>query len=154
MQGPPVAIRDFDPRDQDSVRRLVLEGLRERWGETFEDGRNPDLDDIADTYVHAGAEVVVAERGGQIVGTGTLLPVGEGCARIVRMSVDRRCRREGVARRVVMELVDRARARGMREVLVSTDTPWTSAVDLYRSCGFVEVGRDETDTHLRMQLAT
>jgi len=33
-----------------------------------------------------------------------------------------------------------------------TDTPWTSAVELYRSCGFVEVGRDDTDTFFVMSL--
>lgn len=35
---------------------------------------NPDLDDIAATYVEAGAEVVVLEADGRILATGTLAP--------------------------------------------------------------------------------
>lgn len=46
----------------------------------------------------------------------------------------------------------RARRRGMTEVQALTDTPWTSAVALYRSCGFTETGRDEVDTHFSLRL--
>jgi hypothetical protein len=40
----------------------------------------------------------------------------------------------------------------MRELLVLTDTPWASALALYRACGFVDVGQDSTDTYLAMAL--
>jgi len=40
----------------------------------------------------------------------------------------------------------------MAEVRVLTDTPWLSAVALYRSCGFTEAGRDDADTHFVMSL--
>ena len=40
----------------------------------------------------------------------------------------------------------------MSEVRVLTDTPWTSAVALYRACGFTELGSDGTDTHFVMAL--
>lgn len=33
-----------------------------------------------------------------------------------------------------------------------TDTPWASALALYRSCGFEDVGQDDTDTHLALPL--
>lgn len=42
--------------------------------------------------------------------------------------------------------------RRVREVLVMTDTPWESAVALYRACGFQEVGHDATDTHFALAL--
>lgn len=35
----------------------------------------------------------------------------------------------------------------MTDVVVTTDSRWTSAVDLYLACGFVEVARDGSDTH-------
>lgn len=84
--------------------------------------------------------------------TGTLVPEEKATGRIVRMSVEREHRRKGLGRRVVDELVSRARNRDMTEIRVLTDTPWTSAVELYRSCGFVEVGRDDTDTFFVMSL--
>ena len=141
------AIRDFVPRDQNAVRDLILDGLRERWGEAYNPRANPDLDDIGTAYLARGAEVVVLEEDGLIVACGTLVAEAEGRGRIVRMSVDHRYRRRGLARQIVEELVRRARGRGMTEVVVATDTPWESAVALYRACGFTEVGRDRTDTH-------
>ena len=132
MEG---VIRDFDVSDQSAFRELVLSGLAERWGESFDASFNRDLDDIAGTYVAHGADVVVVENGDQVVAGGILRSVDGDRGRIVRMSVDRRCRRQGLGRHVVDELLRRARGRGFREVVVSTDTPWMSAVALYRACG-------------------
>lgn len=140
-------IRDFEPRDQDAVRALVLDGMRERWGEAYDPSANADLEDIASTYVARGAEVVVLELDGVVAGCGTLIHETETRARMVRVSVHGDHRRRGLGRQIVNHLVDRARARGFTEVVVTTDTPWTSAVDLYRACGFTEAHRDESDTH-------
>ena len=52
----------------------------------------------------------------------------------------------------VEELISRARQKGMVEVVVLADTPWTSAVALYQACGFDEVRRDRTDTHFAIRL--
>lgn len=145
-------LRDFRADDQTAVRELILDGLRERWGRAYDEAFNPDLDDIDANYVTRGADVVVVERDGELVATGMLLPGGTAQARIVRMSVCESHRRKGLGRQVVEELVARARRRGLREVMVSTDTPWLSAVALYTSCGFEETGRDNTDTHFSMAL--
>ena len=99
-----------------------------------------------------GAEIVVIESGGTLVATGTLVRQEDGSGRIVRMSVAADHRRCGLARRVVEELVERARAKRMTELRVLTDTPWISAVALYRACGFAEVGSDVTDAHFVMAL--
>lgn len=145
-------IRDFALRDQEPFRALVLAGMEERWGDAYDPGFNTDLDDVSVSYLAGGADVVVAEVDRQVLATGILRPE-EGCrGRIVRMSVDRVHRRQGLARQVVEELLARARRRGFRQVVVMTDTPWESAASLYRSCGFIEVGRDDTDTHFALEL--
>jgi GNAT superfamily N-acetyltransferase len=142
-------MRDFTPGDQTAVRELVLGGMRERWGDAYDPSANPDLDDISASYINWGAEVVVVDIEGEIVATGTLLPERNRRGRIVRMSVDAAHRRKGFGRQVVEELVRRARRRGMFEVVVLTDTPWTSALALYRPLGFDYVSQDDTDTHFR-----
>jgi len=53
---------------------------------------------------------------------------------------------------VVEELISRARKRRVAEVVVLSDTPWTSAGVLYLVCGFREVDRDDTGTHFAMAL--
>ena len=145
-------MRDFTRDDQPAVQDLILRGLRERWGDAYQAEFNPEVADITVNYVARGAEVVVFDDGGEIVATGTLRPDADERGRIVRMSVDARHRRRGLGRQVVEELVVRARRRRMTEVRVSTDTPWTSAMALYRACGFEQVDADATDTHFSMRL--
>jgi len=145
-------LRDFRPSDQRVLRQLILDGLRDRWGEAFDASVNPDLNDLVANYLVHGAEIVVVESNGEIIATGILTADDDSTGRIVRMSVAAAHRRRGLARRVVEELVRRARRRSMSEVRVLTDTPWTSAVELYRACGFTEVGSDGIDTHFVMPL--
>jgi ribosomal protein S18 acetylase RimI-like enzyme len=145
-------LRHYRPSDQHELRRLILEGLRDRWGEAFDASINPDLNDFVANYLRRGAEIVVIESNGEIVAAGILVADDGVTGRIVRMSVAAGHRRQGLARRVVEELVRRARRRSMSEVRVLTDTPWTSAVELYRACGFTEIGSDGKDTHFVMSL--
>lgn len=145
-------LRDFEPADQSALRRLILAGLQDRWGERFDAARNPDLDDFVTHYLDRGAEIVVFEADFEIIATGVLVPDEDNAGEIVRMSVAATHRRQGLARLVIQELIGRARRREMSEIRVLTDTPWTSAVELYRACGFAEIGSDGTDTHFVMPL--
>ncbi len=71
---------------------------------------------------------------------------------VVRMSVASQHRRKGLGSLIVAELIARARRRNVRQLQVLTETPWKSANALYRSCEFVEVGADGTDTHFSIAL--
>lgn len=129
-------VRDFSVADQVATRALIQAGLRERWGPTFDPDANPDTDDLWASYVATGGEVVVAVSQAQVVGTGTLIELASDCGQLVRMATAEGHRRKGIAREVVAELVRRAQARGFKRLVVTTDTPWRSAVALYQSCGF------------------
>ena len=146
-------LRDFEPRDQDAVGRLIVNGMVERWGERFDPAANPDTADLWATYVEPGGEIVVYELDGDIIATGTLIPEADGAGRIVRMSVDRRHRRRGFAKIVVGELIERARHRSLDPLHVETDTPWFDAVEFYRACGFTLVRQNEAASHFVMSLA-
>lgn len=141
----------FRHEHQPVVEQLIQDGLRDRWGDNFNPAFNQDVLDIQGNYVDAGAIVLVAELDGRIVATGTLSidgPDGE----IVRMSVASTHRRRGLARMMVEALIESARAHSLERVRVATDTPWRSAVALYRSTGFTEVRADETETHFELML--
>ena len=147
-----MGIRPFDPADQPVVGALIQAGLRERWGSTFDETANPDTDDLAGFYTLGRNRLIVATEDDVVVGCGALVVVEPGVARIMRMSVASSHRRQGIARTLVDRLVEIARSDGHRTVLVSTDTPWHSALELYRSCGFAEISRDETDTYFALEL--
>jgi N-acetylglutamate synthase-like GNAT family acetyltransferase len=146
-----VLIRPFEPRDQQAARRLILHGLGEHFG-FIDETRNPDLDDIQANYVAQGHVFVVAERDGELVGTGGLTIVDEHAGRIVRMSVDRAYRRRGIGRTLVMYLLDRARERGFARVFVSTEHGWEDAIGFYKHCGFIEYNRDEVNVYFERSL--
>lgn len=127
-------IRDFEPRDQAAARALIITGLGEHFGHVDE-SLNPDLDDIGANY--AGAELVVAEKDGRLVGTGFLKHIDDQTGEVVRMSVAPDARRTGVGRMILDELVRRAWHRGYATVTLSTLASWDAAA-FYRACGFSE----------------
>lgn len=145
-------LRAFQLRDQPAVRRLIIDGMRERWKEQYDPSANPDVDDMWNSYIARGGEVVVWEEDGIVVATGTLVPESNGGGRIVRMSVAVPWRRRGIGRRIVAELAHRAKQRGLDPLRVTTDTPWREPIALYAACGFEIVDQTDDAIHFSMSL--
>jgi YbgC/YbaW family acyl-CoA thioester hydrolase len=105
-----------------------------------------ELDDADATAVHA----VAHNRLGQVVGTGRLLQPAPGVGKIGRMAVHRVLRGGSVGRRVLHALMDAARARGDREVMLHAQR---SAVGFYSRLGFEARGEPFSEAgieHLEM----
>lgn len=121
------------PADVPAVRALLVAGLTERWG-GYEARFNPDIEALGQAF--DGRLTLVARQGALIVATGALRPAGAGRFEIVRMSVAREQRRRGVGAQVLAALVDAARERGARELVLETTLGWQSAIDFYERHGF------------------
>jgi predicted GNAT family N-acyltransferase len=89
-----------------------------------------EMDDMDAASVHA-----LAYREGRAVGTGRLLPDGH----IGRMAVLRESRSSGVGGAILERLMEEARRRGMREVILSAQT---HAIGFYRRYGFAAAGSE------------
>lgn len=146
-------IRPFHPKDQSAVRSLVLTGLGDHFGE-IDETMNPDLDDISAAYTANGHLVFVWEEAGRIVATGTMLREAPGIGRIVRISVASDQRGKGIGKAMVAHLLQAARERGDRQVLLETNHDWTDAIGLYRACGFVDQRLEDGDLHMAIDLAS
>lgn len=90
-------------------------------------------------------DVLVAERGGRVVGyAGLGHPTPLDCNRHVLhvqgLTVDPACQRQGVARRLIEAAVAEARHRGMRKLGLRVLGGNEPARALYASCGFVVEG--------------
>lgn len=142
-------IRDFLPTDQPAARQLILDGLADHWGE-LDLSLNPDLNDIAASY--ADGVFLVAYEGDKLVGTGALIPEGDGNGRIVRMSVDRSLRRRGIGRRLLEALVQRGREIGYQAIVLETTETWEDAVGFYQQYGFETTHYANGDRHFRLDL--
>ena len=145
-----ILVRRFEPSDQAQCRQLILSGLGEHFG-FIDHSRNPDLHDIAQSYLSNRHDFYVAERDGQVVGTVGLL-FDPGRARIVRMSVAREHRQQGIATALLKKCIETARERGVPDMVVFTEPHWSDAVGFYLALGFVKYGSDAEDIHLRLSL--
>ena len=148
---PPVHIRPLAPTDQTAARALILEGFREHWG-WLDPSLNPDLDDIAASYIAPGHVFLLAESEQALVGAGALIIRGDS-GQIVRVSISPQWRRRGIGRALVAELLEAARARGLARVWMETNDDWNDAVSLYRRCGFQEFDRREGCVFMALKLA-
>ncbi len=83
--------------------------------------------------VHA----VAYNRLGMAVGTGRLLPAEDSVSKIGRMAVHEVLRGSGVGRAILLRLMDSARARGDREIVLHAQR---SAQAFYAKMGFLIVG--------------
>lgn len=93
--------------------------------------------------VEAGGVVLGALDGERLAGVAVLVPrlsdaPTPGTAQLYYLHVSRPYRRQGVATRLVREIIRRARESGARELYVSA-TPSPSALSFYGSFGFVPV---------------
>jgi ribosomal protein S18 acetylase RimI-like enzyme len=142
-------IQPLQPKDQAEVRALILAGLVEHWV-VLDPGRNPDLEDISQSY--AGAVFLVAREQDRIVGTGALVPRGQQTGEIVRMSVALDMRRRGVGRRLLERLIREANAMGMCQLVLETTETWQGAIEFYQRFGFQETHRMDGDVYFRLEI--
>ena len=129
----PIEIVPFRPQDQGVVERLILTGLEEHWG-NLDRNRNPDLRNIAEFY--AEGTFLVAWKDRQVVGTGAFLPRSKDTVEVVRMSVRRDLRRQGVGRRILEELCKRAYRSGYKKAILETTETWDGVIAFYKAFGF------------------
>jgi predicted GNAT family N-acyltransferase len=92
--------------------------------------REIELDEMDERSVHA-----LAFEDGKAVATGRLLPDGH----IGRMAVLKDWRGRGIGSEILRALIDKARQRGDREVMLSAQV---HAAPFYRRHGFVEEGAE------------
>jgi GNAT superfamily N-acetyltransferase len=151
MEGE-LSIRSFEAGDQEQARWLILQGLGEHFG-YIDETLNPDLEDIPHNYILAGHVFVVACMGRELVGTGALISHGEGISEMVRISTRKDYRRQGIGQAIVTYLVNVARLRGDRRIIVKTNASWHDAIHLYKRLDFVEYGRTAPGVGLELLLA-
>lgn len=145
-------IRQFQKNDQARVQEVILEGLKEYFG-SIDHSLNPDVYNIDQFYLQKGITFLVAEIEGEIVATGGLKKTDESdMPQIVRISVHKDYRRKGIAKEMTLRLIDFARKKGYKRILVETTKTWQAPRTLYNSMGFKELYEDEEDVYMVLSL--
>lgn len=134
MQAEAVEIIDFSPEHRDDFRKLNEEWLKKYFEVEEADKRllfQPEKEIIAD-----GGAVLFARLGDEVVGTAALLKLNEETYEIAKMAVTPKAQGKQVGRRLTEALIDRARRKGARKIVLHTDNRLRAAVSLYRKLGF------------------
>lgn len=99
-----------------------------------------DLMDIDKSYMsNKGSHMWVAEWNGKIVGMVGLIHNENhkpGVAELQRMSVSTTCRKMGIARKLLAQLIKHARAEELQKIVLTTTSAQGPAIGLYKKCGF------------------
>jgi ribosomal protein S18 acetylase RimI-like enzyme len=128
--------------DIDTYRALCAE-----YGETIKDvallcGFKEELAGLPGVYAPPKGEILIArDEAGTAQGCVTLHPLPDGTAEIKRLYVRAGTRRGGLGRALMLAIIDVARRIGYDEVRLDSLPSMTQAQALYRSMGFVEIGR-------------
>jgi len=147
-----ITVRQFQSRDQERCREIILSGLGDHFTEIYPE-LNPDVEDIYSFYVLQGHLFLVALQDREIVATGGLLRECPEVCRLVRVSVDKSTRRKKIGRKIVRALINSASNLGCQRINVETNHDWHAAIHLYSSCRFVEYDRDEESVHMMLLLS-
>lgn len=144
-----IDIKPFQPSSQAAVKSLILDGLVEHWGR-LDASKNPDLENIAISY--AETTFLVAWLDDEIIGAGAFIPRSEKQVEIVRMSVAKEKRRQGIGQQILSELCKKAARGGYEEVILETTKNWQDVIEFYLQYGFEITHYLDGDVYFRMDL--
>ena len=126
----------LDPSDLEALRRLLPQLSRSA---AFDEER------VVAMLSHPGTDLLIARIDREVVGMATLasfpLPTGWR-GHVDDVVVDDARRGQGIARRLLEAIIDRAETRGLRTLDLTSRPTRTAAIALYESVGFVR--RDST----------
>jgi DNA-binding MarR family transcriptional regulator/GNAT superfamily N-acetyltransferase len=134
-----------------AAARFCIESYFGELDARFDAGFDPSasISAAADELTEPAGLLLVARLRDEPVGCGALKLRGGEPAEIKRMWVAPTARGLGVGRRILGELEEHARERGVGVLHLETNTTLREAMSLYRSAGYVEVDRfnDEPYAH-------
>jgi ribosomal protein S18 acetylase RimI-like enzyme len=87
-------------------------------------------------FVDVGGQIFVALYENSVVGTCAVLPRDTEEFELAKLTVSPECRGHGIARRLVERCIAFARARGVRRVMLVSNSQLQPALRLYESLGF------------------
>ena len=149
-----LVLKPVSPKTAPLARSLILEGLQERVG-TLISGMNPDLDDILKFYSGSDHHFLIGyfrDSPEKLICTGALVGETNFNARIVRVSVQKRYRRNKIARAMVKALEAHAKNNHFREILLETTDDWDSAIQFYLSLGYQIYAHSDGNCHMKKRI--
>jgi N-acetylglutamate synthase-like GNAT family acetyltransferase len=143
--GLSLEVLPFEPRFQREVAELIVSIQRGEFGIDITAAQQPDLHDIPGFYQVRGGGFWVALCGGLVVGTISLLDIGNGQGALRKMFVQPEFRgaHAGTAQRLLDTLQGHARSQELRDVFLGTTSKFLAAHRFYAKNGFSEIAKSD-----------
>ena len=103
-------------------------------------GFDQELAELPGGYAPPAGALLIARDGGRAAGCVALRRLDAERCEMKRMYVRDAWRGTGLGRRLALAIVDEAKSRGYRRMVLDTLPKLTTAIALYRTLGFREVG--------------
>ena len=152
---PAVQILSYRPKYRADFERLNREWLEKDFKvepvdeEYFKDPEALILDN--------DGEILFAEYNGEIVGTIALVKEN-GRFELAKMAVTEKAKGLGIGRKLGLALIERARERGLKNLMLMTNSKLKPAINLYHSLGFITTYEgpnpkyERSDTEMTLEL--
>ena len=127
------------PGDHATVEALFREYVTSLSEDISFQNVDDELAGLPGKYARPGGVVLIAWDGAEPAGAIAYRMFEPGVAEMKRLYVREACRGRGVARELANELIEDARARGYRTMLLDTLASMSAARALYRDLGFAPV---------------
>jgi N-acetylglutamate synthase-like GNAT family acetyltransferase len=126
---------------QQPVVDLILKIQREEFAFDIAAHDQPDLLDISNFYQTGSGNFWVALSAGEPIGTVALRDIGnhQGALRKMFVKATHRGREQGVAARLLAQLIESAKAHRVQEVFLGTTEKFLAAHRFYEKNGFTQV---------------
>ncbi len=127
--------------DADAFRTLNEEWIS-KWFR-IEEKDHATLSDPQGKIIATGGQVYVATDGERVLGAAALIRFGDGIYELSKMAVSPETRGQGVGRKLILYVIEQARALGAHTVFLGSSKKLENAVHLYESVGFRHVPPSE-----------
>lgn len=136
-----VVVRDADP--DDAAALSCVSSYYQQLLATLPDALRPDMLPLplpdADKYRPPDGAFLIAMSDDLPVGCVSLRPLDPGIGEVKRLWVNPIARGQGLGRRLMRAIEDRARAIGLTRLQLDSNTALTEAIALYRSDGWTDI---------------
>ncbi|WP_064094173.1 GNAT family N-acetyltransferase [Rossellomorea aquimaris] len=146
-----MVINPISQADCQEARDVILSGFRERFG-FIDYSLNPDIYNIIEEYKGGAHHFFVGMKNERIVSTGAIRKEKDATYQIVRMSVLKEYRQQGLGRAMLLHLENEAVKLGARRLILETNKKWEDAIQFYKNYGFTYMEEDEVSCYFEKEI--
>ena len=140
-----IKIEEYSKKYKSKVIALILNIQNNEFGIEITAEQQLDLHNIQEFYQTGCGNFWVATESNQVVGTISLLDIGNGQAALRKMFVQREYRgsKYGVAKILLSKLIDWSKLKSVREIYLGTTPKFLAAHRFYEKHRFIEIEKSQ-----------